>query len=316
MSDLDIIVVGELNADLILTGIPSLPEIGKEKLVEDMTLTMGSASAIFATNVARLGMNVGFIGQLGRDSLGDLVQDTLLNRGVDTSGIFINPDVKTGVTVVMSFPEDYAMFTYMGAMQSFSLDDVDSDYLLSGKHMHLSSYYLQPGLRPGFVDLFRRCKEAGLTTSLDPGWDPEEKWEKDIFDVMQYVDVMLPNEQEALFITGAQTLEKALHELNESANTVIITRGSHGALGISNGQTIKTKVFPVTSLDTTGAGDSFNSGFLYKWLKEGDLKECMIHGSACGAIAITKMGGSTASPNKQELAHFLSQNWEHNIIDE
>jgi sugar/nucleoside kinase (ribokinase family) len=313
---LDVIVVGELNADLILTGIPSLPEIGKEKIVQGMTLTMGSASAILATNIARLGINVGFIGQLGRDSFGDLVQDTLINRGVDTSGIFVNPDVRTGITVVMSFPDDYAMLTYMGAMQSFSLEDVDFTYLLSAKHMHMSSYYLQPGLRPGFLDLFRRCKEAGLTTSLDPGWDPEEKWEKDIFDIMRHVDVMLPNEQEALFITGAPTLEDALQKLNEYAKTVIIKRGSRGALGISDGRRIGTKAFPVKVIDTTGSGDSFNSGFLYQWLRKGDLKECMIYGSACGAIAATKMGGSTASPNLKELQQFLNQHWKYNIVQE
>lgn len=315
MEKLDVVVVGELNADLILQDIPSFPEIGKEKLAKDMTLTMGSASAILATNIARLGLKVGFLGKLGRDSFGDIVLDTLKDRNVDCSGIDIDDNVKTGVTVVMSFLHDSAGLTYMGAMESFSLDDVDFNYLTKGRHMHLSSYYLQPGMRSGCAELFRRAKEAGLTTSFDPGWDPDEAWGDDIFEVLDNVDVFLPNEQEALLISGKKTIEEALEELNKHASIIVVTRGSQGSICQSDGKTVRAKVFPVEPKDPTGAGDSFNTGFLYKWLYGGDIRKCMIYGSACGAIATTKLGGSTASPTMEELEKFLSSHSENIIYD-
>jgi len=305
MTKLDVVVVGELNADLILEGISSFPEIGKEKLANQMTLTMGSASAILATNIARLGLEVGFLGKIGRDLLGGVVLDTLRMRKVDCSGISIHDAVKTGLTVVMSFPHDYAMLTYMGAMQDFSIQDVDFDFLKRGRHMHLSSYYLQPGMQPDCAELFRKAKEAGLTTSFDPGWDPHEKWDKAIYQVLNHVDVFLPNEQEALKISGMHTIEDALVQLNEHASTVVITCGSRGAIGRCEGKVIKTSVFKVKPIDTTGAGDSFNSGFLYPWLQNRDMRKAMLYGTACGAIATTKLGGATASPTLNELEQFL-----------
>ncbi|MFO7888900.1 MAG: carbohydrate kinase family protein [bacterium] len=314
MKIFDVVVVGELNADLILSDIASFPEIGKEIIAERMTLTMGSASAIFATNMARLGMQVGFVGKLGSDSLGDLVMDTLLDRGVDTTGIFVSDEVKTGITVVMSYPEDYAMLTYMGAMEKFSLDDVNFEYLFQGKHMHLASYYLQPKLRSGCKELFKQCKKAGMSTSLDPGWDPAEGWEKDIIDVLQYVDVFLPNKQEALYISGKSDLNKAIEELSQYASVVVVTKGSEGSLLKSKDGSLQAKTYSVKSVDTTGAGDSFNTGFLYQWLKGGDLEKCLIYGSGAGAIATTKMGGSTASPTIKELQAFLKKRNKEKII--
>ena len=316
MKTLDVVVVGELNADLILQDIQSFPEIGKEKLAKDMMLTMGSASAILATNIARLGLKVGFAGKIGRDSLGELVLNTLQSRDVDCSGIKVDEKVKTGITVVMSFPEDYAMLTYMGAMEDFSLADVDFNYLKQAKHMHLSSYYLQPKMRTGCAELFKKAKQMGLTTSLDPGWDPVEAWTEEIFEVLNYVDVFLPNEQEALLISKSNNLEEALLKLNQYASTVVVTRGSKGAVCRSNDKITKVGVFPIEPKDTTGAGDSFNAGFLYQWLQGGDTNKCMIYGSACGAIATTKMGGATASPTISELEEFLSSHSEDIIYNE
>jgi len=315
MKTLDVVVVGELNADLILQEIQSFPEIGKEKLAKDMMLTMGSASAILATNIARLGLKVGFVGKIGRDSLGELVLNTLQARNVDCSGIDVDEKVKTGITVVMSFPDDYAMLTYMGAMEDFSLDDINFDYIRKSRHMHLSSYYLQPKMRTGCAELFRKAKQMGLTTSLDPGWDPDEAWTEEIFEVLDHVDVFLPNEQEALFISKTNNLEEALLKLNQHASIVVVTQGSKGAVCRLNNNVIKAGVFSIEPKDTTGAGDSFNAGFLYQWLQGGEIDKCMIYGSACGAIATTKMGGSTASPTVDELEEFLSSHPENIIYD-
>lgn len=314
MGKLDVVVVGELNVDLILQDISSFPEMGKEKLAQDMVLTMGSASAILASNLARLGVRVGFAGKLGRDQFAEVVLSTLVERGVDTGGIEQDADSRTGITVSLTFPDNYAMVTYMGAMEEFGVSGVDFNYLTRAKHMHLSSYYLQPAMREGCVELFRRAKEASMTTSFDPGWDPQEEWAADIRDVLHYVDVFLPNEQEALNISGQVTIEDALNELGANSSVVIIKRGSEGAACLAEGEIIKTRAYAVNPIDTTGAGDSFNAGFLYEWLRGSDIRRCLNSGSACGALATTKLGGSTASPTIQELDSFLNDHRDERIF--
>lgn len=308
------IVVGELNVDLILQNVSSLPEMGKEKLAQDMILTMGSASAILASNLARLGVHVGFAGKLGKDQFAEVVLSSLKERRVDVGGIKQDADSRTGITVALTFPDNYAMVTYMGAMEEFGLGDVDFAYLASARHLHLSSYYLQPAMRKGCAELFRRAKEAGMTTSFDPGWDPTEEWAVDIRDVLNFADVYLPNEQEALYISGQDTIEKALAELETSSSIVVIKRGSEGTLCLVEGEIIRTGVYTINPIDTTGAGDSFNAGFLYEWLKGSAIRQCLIAGSACGALATTKLGGSTASPTAEELDSFLADHQDEQIF--
>jgi len=306
MSQLDIVVVGELNVDMILQELNSFPELGKEKIARNMILTMGSASAILACNIAKLGVKVGFVGQLGRDSYADIVLDTLQQRGVDSGGIIQNENTQTGITVAMSFPEDYAMVTYMGAMEEFGISGVDFEYLTKAKHLHLSSYYLQPAMRKDCVELFSRAKEAGMTTSFDPGWDPDEGWSEDILKLLPHVDLLLPNEQEAMNIAHKDNIDDALSELRRYSANVVITLGSEGALCSSGGHIYRSKTYNVQPVDTTGAGDSFNSGFMYRWLQGAEITECLKAGSACGALAVTRMGGTTASPTSDELHSFLS----------
>jgi len=313
MQSLDVVVVGELNADLILQDIPSLPQMGKEILAKNMTLTMGSASAILATNIARLGLKVGFSGKLGDDHFGELVLETLKNRGVDVEGIQESPNVQTGVTVVLSYPEDYAMVTHMGAMESFGINDIDFNYLERSGHLHFSSYYLQPEMRKGAPELFRRAKQMGLTTSFDPGWDPDEEWSEEIYELLQHVDVFMPNEQEAKYIAEKSDIDAAVDKLSDYCEVVVVTQGSRGSVCRIDDRTIRAGVFTVTPQDTTGAGDSFNAGFLSQWLAGEDPKKCITYGSACGAIATTKLGGSTASPTADEAAAFL-QDHDENIF--
>jgi len=317
MNNLNIIVIGELNADLIFQDIPSFPEMGKEKIANNMTLTMGSASAIFACNIARLGLKTGYIGKLGDDIFGKLVLDSMQEAEVDCNGIMEDNSVQTGVTVVMSFPKNKAMLTYLGAMESFSIRNVDFDYLNTAQHMHLCSYYLQTSIRAGCPELFQKAKEAGLTTSFDPGWDPSEKWDDDILEVLNYVDILFSNGREALNISKQDTIEKALHKLKKYVPVVVITQGREGAIcGYEDQKTIHLKAYPINPIDMTGAGDSFNAGFLFQWLKGADIKTCLKYGNGCGAIACTKLGGSTASPSLDELEAFLEDNTENICTDE
>ena len=239
---MDAVVVGELNADLILQGLAAIPKYGEVQLAKGMRLTLGSSSAIFACNLARLGVSVGFVGKVGKDMVGSFLVERLETSGVDTSRIVRTEGAQTGICVVLSFPDDYAMASYPGVRESFCLNDVDPDYVQSAKHMHMSSYFLQPGLQPGAAELFRTAKAAGLTTSLDPDNDPSGRWDGGLRELLPSVDVFLPNEQEALKISGAKDVENALDLLSGLAASVVIKRGPAGVVTRSQGRMLAVPV--------------------------------------------------------------------------
>lgn len=305
--DFDVVVVGELNVDLILTGLPSLPEMGKGKLARDVNFTLGSASAIFASNIARLGLNVGFLGKIGDDYFGDFILDSLSSRNVDTSHVIRDKNAKTGICVSLSFPENYAMASFPGVRETFQVSDVDFDYISRARHMHMSSYYLQTGMQAGAPELFRRAREMGLTTSFDPDSDPSGKWDNSIFETLRYVDVFLPNETEAIQISKTNDVESALDQLSQVVNTAVVKMGKSGVWSKNPQKVIHSNVFKVEVVDTTGAGDSFNSGFIYQYLNGADIEECTLWGNACAGISTTKSGGTTAFPDTSELRHFFAE---------
>lgn len=304
---LDVVVVGELNVDLILVGLPSLPEMGQCKLSKDVQFTLGSASAIFASNIARLGKKVGFIGKIGDDEFGDFILESLKRQQVDISHIIRDKEGKTGICVSLSFPDNYAMASYPGVRETMSIADVDFEYIKSASHLHMSSYYLQPMMIPGCPELFKTAKENGLSTSLDPDSDSTNSWSDSIFQVLDYVDIFLPNEREALKITGSDNTLSALDILAEKVNTVAIKRGKEGVIVQNNDHRLSAAAFEIEVVDTTGAGDSFNAGFIYQYLNKARIEECVIWGNACAAISTTRAGGTTAFPTPQKATNFIKK---------
>ncbi len=304
---MDIVVVGDINVDLILTGLPSLPEFKKLKHAKGMKFTLGGSSAIFAYNIARLGAATGFVGKVGTDHLGDFLTDTLKSVGVDTSRVVRDSTLPTGVCVSMSFPHDYAMVSYPGIRESFALPEIDLDYVKQARHLHLSSYYLQPGLQSGCLELFQCAKSAGLTTSLDPDHDPHEEWNSGIRQLLKHVDLFLPNELEAAGISETQDLDAATKFFDGFGHTTVIKRGSEGVSVIRSHQIVSAPCFNVQPVDTTGAGDSFNAGFLFQHLQGEVLQKCIAWGNACGALSTRALGGIEGFPTCPEVEAFLAE---------
>ena len=298
----DILVIGELNVDLILNKIQAFPKMGTEILADEMTLTMGSSSAIFACNSSSLGANVAFLGKVGMDDFGNLVVKSLQEKQVNTDLVLQSRELNTGATIVLNYDEDRAMVTHPGAMEQLGLDDITPAKIAQAKHLHISSIFLQPGIKPHLCAIFKMAKEAGLTTSMDTQWDPEEKWEVDFENVLPLVDLFIPNESEIMAIAGTSDLDNAIDKLKSISNTIVVKRGSEGSLASRDG-----KIIDVTSylnnkvVDAIGAGDSFDAGFIVKYLKGDSLEDCLHHGNLAGAINTTAAGGTNAFKNIQQI---------------
>lgn len=301
MKKIDVFVIGELNVDLILNGIDGFPEVGKEKLASKMDLTLGSSSAIFAANLSTLGAKVAFLGKIGTDNFGDLVMDSLLQKGVSTEFIIRDRNLNTGVTIVLNYDEDRAMITYAGAMEQLTIKDIDIEKMNAAKHVHFSSCFLQPGIKPELGTMFRMAKEAGLSTSFDMQWDPQEKWDLDVNKVLPYVDIFLPNRRELAELTGKGDIREGVKSLGQT-NIVVIKMGTEGSsCWVGGKETVLPAFTNEQVVDAIGAGDSFNAGFIYKYISGAPLESCQRFANLCGAMNTTAAGGTAAFTNYSDL---------------
>lgn len=303
MKKFDVIAIGELNVDLILNNIDGEPEIGKEKFAKNMTLALGSSTAIFAANIASLGTKTGFVGMIGKDSFGRLIKNELAAKNVDT-GLLIETDkYATGATIVLSYDEDRANFTYQGAMDFMSFEDIDKSVFGNTRHIHISSVFMQSGIMKDLTEILSYARSKGVTTSLDTQWDPTEKWDFDYREILPLVNVFLPNEKELVLLTHSSNLNEAIEKIRPYINVCVVKRGNQGSLMITNkgDEFNKAAFLNEHVVDTIGAGDSFNAGFINGFIKGEPLEKCQIQGNLMGAINTTGSGGTGAFSSKIEI---------------
>lgn len=290
----DVLVAGELNVDIILNHINKFPVMGKEVLADHMTITLGSSSGIFASNLSVLGSTVAFAGMLARDHFGEDITASLRSKGVHTDHILYTTERSTGATIALSFDEDRAMITYPGSMALFSIEHVSEDLLRMSKHLHVSSIFLSTGLKKDVCKLFRMAKSFGLTTSLDPQWDPEERWDIGFKTLLPDVDVFIPNESELRAITGKHDILEAVSAL-PFRNILIVKSGRDGAYLWKGNEHIHQRAFLNEKVvDSIGAGDSFDAGFIHQFIQGKSLKDCLEFAALTGAVSTTRAGGTTA----------------------
>jgi sugar/nucleoside kinase (ribokinase family) len=282
---IDLLVVGDCNPDLILSGGDVVPEFGQwEKVVDDMRLVPGGSSTIVAAGAARLGLPTSLVAAVGDDLFGRFMLDAMAERGVDTGGCVIRADVATGLTVALTRGDDRAILTAPGAIATLRAEDVDGVRLRRATHLHVGSYFLLEGLRPGLGELVRMARAAGATVSLDPQGDPAGGWDGGMRDLLPSIDVLFVNETEAAAIDGART------------GLVVVKRGARGAS--AGGVDVAPPA--VDAVDATGAGDSFDAGFLAAWLAGEPVEQALRLGCACGALSTRALGGTAAQPTLDE----------------
>lgn len=300
----EVTALGELNVDIILNDIDGFPEMGKEKFAGKMTVALGSSTAIFAANVACLGARTAFAGMVGRDSFGSLVSESLRAKGVDTRFLIESPDYATGATLVMSYDEDRANLTYQGAMDHMGFDDLNPDIFRESRHIHISSVFMQSALRRDFSRIFEAAESGGVTLSMDTQWDPKEEWDFDCAAILPHVDVFMPNETELKAITRTDDLSGAISRIRPYLRQVAVIKcGSRGSILVKKDGEVSEMPSFLNShvVDSIGAGDSFNAGFIYGYVKGMSLSECQRLGNLTGAVNTTAAGGTGAFTSREAV---------------
>ncbi|MEL7832909.1 carbohydrate kinase family protein [Fodinibius sp. Rm-B-1B1-1] len=309
----DLLVIGELNLDLILNNLNSFPELGKEKIAHNIALTLGSSSAIFSANSARLGLSVGFCGMVGKDDFGKKVLKDLSDYKVDTSLIKQSSRHKTGITVILRHDNDRAMTTYPGTMEQFGLSDISEKAFKQAQHLHISSIFLQPKIKRDLFAIIDKAKAHGMTVSIDPQWDPSEKWDIALPKLLSKIDFFTPNETEFIALTNASTVEEGLQKIceNNSSCSVIVKRGLQGASFLDDGivRTIPT-IKNEAPIDTVGAGDSFDAGFIYQIIQGNDISTATYFGNIVGAVSTTAAGGTEAIKSLEHVKNIAKEKFQ------
>ena len=309
ISNFDILVAGDLTPHLRLSGKqPAYPGQAEQR-IDSLLLTLGSSAAVFACGAARLGLKVAFTGRCGADCFGRFVLDELAQRGVDVSGLEIDPLLQTSLRVVLNFPvngdhEKRNFLAHDGAGHALHVDRISQAQLVQARHLHIAGGCLESARQAELADLFRRAHGLGLTTSLNTGWKSVSAWQPSD-ELLNLLDVYLPEEQEALKLTGLPSIEAATRALSKKCKQVIVKSGKLAALAQVGEQVTRVDSLPVPGVDGIGEGASFDAGFMYGVLKNWSLEESLGLAVACGALSTRSAGGTRAQPNLDEAMQYI-----------
>lgn len=241
--------------------------------------------------------------------------DELRRLSVDIRLVRVEPGLKTGITASFSF-EDRALVTYPGAIAELTAAEISGQMLGDFSHLHISSYYLQRALQPGVAGLCAMAKQTGLTVSLDPGHDPSGEWSPALWDAFPNCDVLFVNEVELEALSGCTEVTHGLRAISNETTLIVAKLGKSGAAALAGGRLYKAPPIDVQVKDTTGAGDSFNAGFLHLWLNGFPLETCLQCGSICGGLSTRKLGGCASQASWPEVEETMQHSMRYATIIE
>lgn len=304
MNERRVVVLAEAALDVLVQCAGRELSWGQaEQRADGIALTLGSSGAITAAALAQLGVPVTLVSVIGVDPAGSLFTRELQRLGVDTRWLVATDAQPTGVTVALQHAGDRAMLTATGTMAELTVEGVHPQLLEEASHLHISSWFLQRGLHAGIGGLLETARSLGVTTSLDPGWDPEQRWDAGLARLLSLVDWFLPNEHEAIRIaarlardagTASTDLDapRAACALAASGCSVAVKCGEEGALLVSRAARLALEPERLIPLDTTGAGDNFDAGLLAGVLAGETPAQVLAQAVACARHSLAGRGGT------------------------
>ncbi|GBD35560.1 putative sugar kinase YdjH [bacterium HR36] len=318
----EVICAGVIVADHVCAPIPRLPNPGELVLAEDMLLTIGGCAANVAVDLAKMQIASMVVGRVGDDPFGTIVQRMLEQYGIDTSGIRVSPRRATSQTMIINVAgQDRRFIHIFGANADFTAEDLRAHITPQTKVLYLGGYLLMPGLDDGeLAVIFRQAQEAGTKVVLDvvvPSSAQTSGGQEGaafaylsrLRQVLPYVDVFLPNQDEAQLILGERDPVKQAESFQRlGARTTVITMGGEGAVLIGERERYRVGVFSVPFVDGSGGGDAFDAGFIYGLLRGYDALGCLKVASALGASCVRAVGTTPGVFTEQECLEFLRQN--------
>ena len=262
----DVYVYGDVNIDLVVPGVESLPPFGSEVDVPVMETFVGGGAALFTLGLAKLGMTPVFQGSIGKDMYGAYIRGLFRELGVDDSLLLDSDTQKTGISISCT-------------NEGLSLKYMDLSKVPYAKHVHVTGYAGRSN-HEEYLDVLKRIRAMGdVTVSFDVGWDTTEEWYEGIFDLLPMIDVLFMNETECQHYTRCEDIEAGARRLAEKAGMAVIKLGKRGALAVKDGEVFAAPTYKVNVVDTTGAGDSFNAGFVYGFVSGLPVGECLKRGN-------------------------------------
>lgn len=299
----DALVYGPLFCDVIFTGMDTFPTLGTEIFAQDLTIAIGG-SAIIAAGLHRLGAKVGLIADLGNDRFSRIAADLLDELGIDRTLIRQHDYPLPQLTVALSYPHDRAFITrFEKPTEPPDLKEILREH--PSRHLHVCSFLAAYDA----LNAVEIAHGAGTTVSFDPGWDEDALQDETIHRIAAEVDIFMPSRSELCYMMGEDDTETALHKAlgRMSGGTIVMKNSAEGVLARSETQSITVPALPVTPIDTTGAGDAFDAGFIYGLVNDYSLEDCCRYGAVCGALATTAVGGATGTPTHEEVETWLSK---------
>lgn len=300
-----IVSLGDAVVDLVAGGLDTLPAWGQDREVDHISPHRGGAGLNVAVNLATLGNPTALVAGVGNDAWGTFLREGLTEKGVDGGGVR-SLSAPTAVTMVLTGAQDRAFVSVYGATAAFRAEDIDAKVIAQAAHIHLSGYWQSRALATQLPSLCEAWKAQGITISLDVGYDATHQWQGGIRDLLPLVDIFFPNEEEACGITGESDWHQALVQLAKVVPWVAIKRGASGATLRWGILEVSQPAYPANVVDTTGAGDAFNSGFLHGWLQGWSPQKGLQYGCAMGALCVGREGGSTTPPTLAEVEKVIN----------
>lgn len=301
----DVYVYGDINIDLVIPAVEKFPEPGQEDEIDTIETFVGGGAALFAMGIGKLGLRPVFQGEAGGDFYGELIKRTLIKRNVDCSLLTVNPMSKTGISLCFTNERDRAFLTYRGTNEEINIEHIDLEKVRQASHIHMTGY-IGSKRHESYLKMLKRIKhETEVSVSFDLGWDSTGEWTDKLYELLPFIDVMFMNGTEALHYSRKSVHENAARDFAKACGLVVVKLGSAGSFAVKDGVMYKAPAYTVKAVDTTGAGDSFNAGFIYGYLKGKPIEECLKWGNGCGALCVTALGGNTAFPTEAELFEFL-----------